>query len=167
MKAEEYAYHTPYVREDSLIVYGIHPQPTSSVSFSPTSSSSSSASTTTTTTIPSSSDNNSQVSITTVNQNVPNVSSSVYEVIFTRETPGKGSQQLFSLCRTPDLESASTHLRTFHPIIPVLSIADPSRINVDTLQDVCDYINQFPRQTLAHVAAHFSFQVRAHMHYVP
>lgn len=156
MKAEEYAYHTPHVREDSLIVYGIHPQPPTVVSFSPTSGTASSSSSSSSLAPPENS-----VSITTMNQNIPQVNQSVYEVIFTRETPGKGAQQLFSLCRTPDLESATKSLTTFHSIIPVLSLSAPGLVNVDTLQDVCDYVNQFPNQTIAHVAAHFSFQVRA------
>lgn len=139
-------FHTPHVREDSLIVYGIHPQPSAAVTFSPNSSSASSPAENT-------------ISITTVNQNVPQVTTSVYEVIFTRDTPGKGSQQLFSLCRSQDLQSATQSLKTYHNIIPTLSTICPGLINVDTLQDICDYLDQYPKHSLAHVAANFAFLV--------
>lgn len=146
VKPEEYVFHTPHVREDSLIVYGIHPQPSEAVSFSPNSSSATSPSENT-------------ISITTVNQNLPQVATSVYEVIFTRDTPGKGSQQLFSLCRSQDLISATQHLKTFHNILPTLSAICPGLMNTDTLQDICNYLEQYPKHSLAHVAANFSFLV--------
>ena len=137
-------FHTPHVREDSLIVYGIHPQPSAGVAFSPSSATTSIENT---------------VNITTANQNVPQVTTSMYEIIFTRETPGKGSQQLFSLCRSPDLTSATQRLKTFHSIIPTLSAVCPNLVNQESLQDICNYLDQYPKHSLAHVAAHFAFQV--------
>jgi hypothetical protein len=101
-----------------------------------------------------------------VNQNVPQVSEPSYDVVFTRDIPGKGSQQLFSLCRAKDLNSATQRLKTFHDIIPVLFSICPNLVNVDTLQDICSYLEQYPNQSLAHVAANFSFTVSVYCHCV-
>ena len=82
---------------------------------------------------------------------------SIYEVIFTRDVPGKGTQQLFSLCRSHDLQSAKKSLEIYSEILPTLSHVCPGATDRDTLQDICDYLRNYPNQTLAHVAAHFSF----------
>lgn len=150
VKPDDYIHHTPFHREDSLIVYGLPTHntvsfvnnPVTSVTYNPSIDS----------------DGNTTTAIATVtSSSVQALSTPNFEVVFYRDAPKVGSQTAFSLLRTTDLDTAKRQFDKFSEILPTFSTSCPSLVTVDTLQEICNYVRDHPYQSLAHIAANFSW----------
>lgn len=63
----------------------------------------------------------------------------------------------YSLCRSNSLQEAEASFKSFVDVIPALSSSYSSLLTLEVLQEICSYLRNYPRQSLAHVAAHFGF----------
>lgn len=64
---------------------------------------------------------------------------------------------LISLCRSRELSKAEAAFNSYVNVIPILTNTCGPLVNLDILQEICNYLRERPHQSLAHVAAHFGF----------